>query len=90
VRGLTLALELNWNRKQRKALHEGGATRRGGGAAAAAAGGGSAFTPHDWETSVVIIALWTDPSAAARAACERWADAAFHALRPFAKVRPGI
>ena len=83
-------LELSWNGKQCEVLHAGGATRRGGGAAAAAAaaGGGSAFTPHDWETSVVIIALWTDPAAAARAACESWADGAFHALRPFAKVGP--
>ena len=76
--------------------HAGGATRRGGGGggggggrgdggveAGTAAGERGAFTPHDWEISLVIIALWTDPSAKAREAAERWADAAFEALRAY-------
>ena len=40
-----------------------------------------AFTPHDWEFSVVIIALWTDTSDDARRDAMRWADGAFNALQ---------
>ena len=54
--------------------HAGGATRR-------KARPPTSFTPHRWEFSVVIIALWTDPSQEARASNERWADNAFEELR---------
>ena len=33
----------------------------------------------------MIIALWTDPGAEARAEAERWADGAHEALRPFGR-----
>jgi FAD/FMN-containing dehydrogenase len=58
--------------------HAGGAVRRGG------PDGGDdpmAFPHREWEWSVVIIALWTDPGADSRSAAESWADDAFDSLR---------
>ena len=58
--------------------HAGGAVRRGG------PGGDDepmAFPHREWEWSVVIIALWTDPGADSRSAAESWADDAFDSLR---------
>jgi hypothetical protein len=57
----------------------------GGGGDAFGRGDACAFAPREWETSLVIIALWTDPGAEARAEAERWADEAHEALRPFGR-----
>ncbi len=66
---------------------ERGHTAEGGGGKKDAFGRGDAcaFAPKEWETSLVIIALWTDPGAEARAEAERWADGAHEALRPFGR-----
>ena len=61
--------------------HCGGATRRGGSRGLETPRESLAFTPHDWEFSVVIIALWTDTSDDARRDAMRWADGAFNALQ---------
>ena len=63
--------------------HAGGAVRRGGRAADddAPADDNLSFPHRQWEWSVVIIALWTDPGSRARATAEAWADDAFESLR---------
>ena len=65
--------------------HAGGAVRRGGRAAEddAPADDNLSFPHRQWEWSVVIIALWTDPGSRARATAEAWADDAFESLRGF-------
>ena len=64
--------------------HAGGAVRRGGRPADdddAPADDDLSFPHRQWEWSVVIIALWTDPSSRARTTAEAWADDAFESLR---------
>eukprot|EP00039_Didymoeca_costata_P000900 m.47878 g.47878 ORF g.47878 m.47878 type:complete len:302 (-) comp10540_c0_seq1:2115-3020(-) len=61
--------------------------QHGGGKARETPSNNCAFACREWEWSVVISALWTDPSPTKRDICEKWADTLWTAL---ASSRTGL